>query len=118
MMGAILVNETLIGRKRPKSQTRKRTLLHDVQMRTFGGGTGYIAGEGEGIVTVNGRPASRRVIAFAPKYNFKPVRSTWSNPDGTYRLANLDIQSELIVMAIDHEGLYEPVAYDGIKPQK
>lgn len=112
-----IMQNNFIYRKRA-NRLKRRTLLHRNIIKTLGGGNGYIAGEGEGIVTVNGRPASRRVIAFAPKYNFKPVRSTWSNPDGTYRLANLDTESELIVMAIDHEGLYEPVAYDGIKPQK
>ena len=29
------------------------------------GGRGYIAGEAEGIVTVNGQPASRRIYLFA-----------------------------------------------------
>ena len=48
------------------------------------GGNGFIAGEGEGIVTVGGEPASRRIYLFA-RPTMELVDAQWSRDDGTYR---------------------------------
>ena len=79
------------------------------------GGTGYIAGTAGGIVTVDGRPVSRRVLCIR-RDNFRLVRDTWSKDDGTYLLHHLDVNQDYIVMAVDHEKRWEPVAWDWIKP--
>lgn len=79
------------------------------------GGRGYIAGEAEGIVTVNGQPASRRIYLFArPKMEI--VADTWSKDDGSYRFDHLKEDEEYLMVATDYKKQYEPVSYDFIKP--
>ena len=87
-------------------------LLHKDHLN---GGTGYFAGTAGGIVTVDGRPASRRVLCLR-RDNFRLVRDTWSKEDGTYLLQHLDPKLDYIVMAVDHEARWEPVAWDWVKP--
>lgn len=79
------------------------------------GGSGYFAGTAGGIVTVDGRPASRRVLCLR-RDNFRLVRDTWSKEDGTYLLPHLNPKLDYIVMAVDHEARWEPVAWDWVKP--
>lgn len=78
-------------------------------------GTGFIAGTATGIVTVDGRPAARRILCIR-RDNFRVVRDTWSKPDGTYLLPGLNPQMDFIVLALDHEGRWEPVAWDWVRP--
>lgn len=79
------------------------------------GGRGYIAGEAEGIVTVNGQPASRRIYLFArPK--MECIADTWSKADGSYRFDRLKEDEEYLMVATDYKKQYEPVSYDFIKP--
>lgn len=79
------------------------------------GGRGYIAGEAEGIVTVNGQPASRRIYLFIrPKMEI--VADTWSKDDGSYRFDRLKEDGEYLMVATDYKKQYEPVSYDFIKP--
>ena len=78
-------------------------------------GTGFIAGSGTGIVTVGGVPASRRVLLMA-RDRLRVIADVWSNDDGTYRFERLNEDQAYIVMALDHQGLYEPVAYDFVRP--
>lgn len=80
------------------------------------GGTGYIAGTGAGIVTVNGIPARRRLILFERTTLF-PIRGVWSNDDGTYILPHIDPNRMYLLIALDHMGEYEPVAYDFVRPK-
>nr|DAQ73717.1 MAG TPA: hypothetical protein [Caudoviricetes sp.] len=86
-------------------------LIKDVR----NGGTGYVAGTAGGIVTVDGRPASRRILCLR-RDNFHLVRDTWSKEDGTYLIPHLDPKLDYIVMAVDHEARWEPVAWDWVKP--
>ena len=79
------------------------------------GGRGYIAGEGEGIVSVGGQPAERKILLFE-RQNFKVIRTQWSKPDGTYRFDFLNPEKEFLMVALDHKKQYEPVSYDFIKP--
>ncbi|WP_165006248.1 hypothetical protein [Neisseria yangbaofengii] len=79
------------------------------------GGKGYIAGEAEGIVTVGGQPASRRVYLFVLP-SMECIADTWSKPDGSYRFDRLDSEKEYMMVARDYKKQYEPVSYDFIKP--
>lgn len=79
------------------------------------GGRGYIAGEAEGIVSVGGQPAERKILLFE-RQAFKVIRSQWSKPDGTYRFDFLNSDKEFLMVALDHKKQYEPVSYDFIKP--
>lgn len=79
------------------------------------GGHGYIAGEGTGIVTVGGRPASRRIYLFA-RPNMYCIADTWSEEDGSYRFDRLKEDEEYLMVATDYKKQYEPVSYDFIKP--
>ncbi|MCS4534235.1 hypothetical protein [Neisseria montereyensis] len=78
-------------------------------------GNGFIAGRGDGILTVGGQPAERRIILFE-RGAFQVVRDTWSRPDGTYLLDRLNPDREYLVLAVDHKKQYEPVAYDFVRP--
>lgn len=79
------------------------------------GGRAYIAGDAEGIVSVGGQPAERKILIFERQY-FKVIRSQWSKPDGTYRFDFLNPDKEFLMVALDHKKQYEPVSYDFIKP--
>lgn len=79
------------------------------------GGRGYIAGEAEGIVSVGGQPAERKILLFERQV-FKVIRTQWSKPDGTYRFDFLNPEKEFLMVALDHKKQYEPVSYDFIKP--
>lgn len=79
------------------------------------GGRGYIAGEAEGIVSVGGQPAERKILLFE-RQTFKVIRSKWSKTDGTYRFDYLNPDKEFFMVALDHKKQYEPVSYDFIKP--
>lgn len=79
------------------------------------GGRGYIAGEAEGIVTVGGQPASRRIYLFA-RSNMECIADTWSKDDGSYRFDRLKEDEEYLMVATDYKKQYEPVSYDFIKP--
>lgn len=75
----------------------------------------FIAGEGSGILTIGGQPAVRFIYALSVDgLHIKSV--TTSNPDGTYRLRNLEPNKKYLVIARDSEGKYEPVAYDYVTP--
>lgn len=78
-------------------------------------GAGFIAGRGDGIVTVGGVPASRQILLFE-RERFVLVRSTWSKDDGAYLFDRLNPDFEYLVLAVDHKKQYEPVAYDFVVP--
>ena len=79
------------------------------------GGDGFIAGEGEGIVTVGGVPAPRRILLLE-RERLKVIDDQWSAADGTYLFAELNTGQDFIVLALDHKRQYEPVAYDYVRP--
>lgn len=78
-------------------------------------GKTWISGVGEGIVTINGIPAVRQVVALEQP-SLTVAAQTWSFPDGTYLLPNLDKSRLYIVMAYDYKGDYPPVAESHITP--
>ena len=77
--------------------------------------TGFVAGSGNGIVTVDGKPAQKRIVIFERLDSFPVLRQTWSYPDGTYFIDNLNKDKTYLVMAFDDKQKYEPVAWDFIK---
>lgn len=82
----------------------------------FGGG--YIAGTGDGIVTVNGQPAIRPIYLFE-FFDYQPpifVAKVFSNKDGRYLFKHLDATKKYMVMARDHNKEYEPAVWDYVTP--
>ena len=75
----------------------------------------FIAGQGNGIVTVDGKPASKRILLFERSHLFPCIRQIWSAADGTYFFGGLESNKLYLVMAVDDKEKYEPVAWDFIK---
>lgn len=81
-------------------------------------GTGYIAGTGNGIVTVAGVPSSRAVYLYA-LYPHKPmvlVSKVWSTASGHYMFPRIDTKFRYLVIARDYAEQYEPFAWDCVVP--
>lgn len=85
-------------------------------------GNGYIAGRlsddpaiPDGIVTVNGVPAARRVYLF-DQITRRLVAETFSNTDGTYRFDGLNPDEEFAVQVTDYAGVYEDFVSTRRKP--
>lgn len=81
------------------------------------GGHGLIAGTAGGIVTVGGKPARRRILCIS-REDFHIVRDVWSKSDGSYLLQHLNPEKDFIVLALDHEQKFEPVAWDWVRPAR
>jgi len=75
----------------------------------------YIAGSGNGIVTVNGVPASRQIFLFDAN-NMDLLHRTASLSNGHYIFNGLDATKQYLVMARDHNKEYEPAAWDYVTP--
>lgn len=77
--------------------------------------TNYIAGSSDGIVTVQGRPASRE-ISLLDAVTLAVLKETTSRADGHYVFVNLDADREYLVMVRDYKKEFEPFAWDYVKP--
>lgn len=77
--------------------------------------TAYIAGSGDGIVTVLGKPASRNIYLLNSK-NLAVMRVATSLETGNYIFSNLDPSNEYLVMVRDFKRQLEPFAWDYVKP--
>lgn len=82
--------------------------------------SGYIAGVGDGIVTVNNMPASRRVILLDAE-TMQIVMLNTSLKSGHYLFSGLDANKRYLVMCRDlpPNGIdqrYEPAVYDYVPP--
>lgn len=75
----------------------------------------YIAGSGDGIVTVNGVPASRHIFLF-DAISMELLRRTASLANGHYIFNGLDSTKQYIMICRDHNKEYEPVAWDYVTP--
>lgn len=76
---------------------------------------GYIAGTGDGIVTVQGKPAKRDIWLLST--NTLAVEQIVTSLDnGRYIFTSLDPDSEYLVMARDHNKQYEPFVWDYVIP--
>lgn len=81
---------------------------------------GYIAGDGDGIVTVGGVPASRQIVLFDIK-TLTWLQTTTSTKDGHYLLMGLDPSQKYLIMARDLPPMggverYEPAVWDYVTP--
>lgn len=77
--------------------------------------TAYIAGIGNGVVSVGGVPASRKVYALDAK-TLNVIKTAVSTDNGQYLIPNLDPAKRYLVMARDYQGEYEPYCYDNVTP--
>lgn len=77
--------------------------------------SGYIAGSGDGIVTVQGKPSSRKIwLLNAKTLAVEQVITSLKN--GHYLFFGLDPAKEYLVMVRDYKKELEPFAWDYVKP--
>lgn len=77
--------------------------------------SGYIAGNGDGIVTVAGKPAPRQIwLLDAQTMAVKQVVTSLQN--GHYLFLGLDPARDYLVMVRDYKKEFEPFAWDYVKP--
>lgn len=75
----------------------------------------YIAGTNDGIVTVQGKPASRKIwLLDAVTMAVEQVVTSLKN--GHYMFLGLDTAKEYLVMVRDYKKEYEPFVWDYVKP--
>lgn len=78
-------------------------------------GLGYIAGSGDGIVTVKGQAAQRNIwLLNAQTLAVEQIKT--SLPNGHYIFMGLDRSKEYLVMVRDYKKEYEPFVWDYVKP--
>ena len=77
--------------------------------------SGYIAGSGDGIVTVKGLPASRKIwLLNAQTMAIEQVITSLKN--GHYMFMGLDPAKRYLVMVRDYKKEFEPFVWDYVKP--
>lgn len=77
--------------------------------------SGYIAGSADGIVTVQGKPASRKIwLLDATTMAVEQVVTSLQN--GHYLFLGIDPAKEYLVMVRDYKKEFEPFAWDYVKP--
>lgn len=77
--------------------------------------SGYIAGANDGIVTVQGKPASRNIWLLNAQ-SMAVEQAVTSLKNGRYLFLGLDPAKEYLVMARDYKKEFEPFAWDYVKP--
>lgn len=77
--------------------------------------TGYIAGSGDGIVTVLGKPASRKIWLFNAQ-TLAMESTQWSLSNGHYLFLGLDPDRRYLVMVRDYKKEFEPFVWDQVPP--
>ena len=76
---------------------------------------GYVSGSGNGIVTVQGKPASRKIwLLDAQSLAVEQIITSLKN--GPYIFLGLDPAREYLVMVRDYKKEYEPFVWDYVKP--
>lgn len=81
----------------------------------WGAGSGYLAGEDPGLVTVAGAPAAREIEIRIRKTR-KIMATGFSASDGTWRFDGLDPAVEFDVMARDYAEVYNDVIRARVRP--
>ena len=76
---------------------------------------GYIAGSSDGIVTAQGKPASRKIWLFNAR-TMLIERVATSLKNGHYIFLGLDPTKQYLVMVRDDKQEFEPFAWDYVKP--
>lgn len=82
---------------------------------TTDGSGGYIAGSGDGIVTAQGTPASRKIWLLNAQ-TMMVVQVVTSLSNGHYIFLGLNPDKEYLVMVRDYKRELEPFAWDYVKP--
>lgn len=77
--------------------------------------TGYVAGTQDGIVTVGGKPASRKIYVL-DAVTLQWLQTAKSTASGNYLITGLDPSKRYIVMCRDYKQDYEPCVYDYVSP--
>lgn len=77
--------------------------------------SGYIAGSGDGIVTVQGKPASRKIWLLNAK-SMAVEQVVTSLQNGHYLFLGLNPAKRYLVMVRDYKKEFEPFAWDYVKP--
>lgn len=80
------------------------------------GGQGIIAGEGPGIVTVNGSPAVRPIRIY-DRETGEIVARTQSAADGTYSVPGLSTARRYMVVVIDSAEVHNAAVQDMVTPE-
>ena len=76
---------------------------------------GYIAGTSDGIVTVAGKPALRKIwLLDAQSLAVEQVVTSLQN--GHYMFLGLDPDKRYVVMVRDYKKEYEPFVWDHVAP--
>lgn len=81
---------------------------------------GFIAGNLDGIVTINGVPSSRPIYLYEVMsggiglLNFVARQASLAN--GHYLFMGLNPSKKYLIMCRDHEQQYEPCVYDHVQP--
>lgn len=76
--------------------------------------SGYIAGSGDGIVTVLGKPASRKIwLLNAQTMAVEQVVTSLRN--GHYLFMGLDTDKRYLVMVRDYKKEFEPFVWDQVE---
>lgn len=76
---------------------------------------GYIAGSGDGIVTLQGAPASRKIWLLNAQ-TMAVERVITSLKNGHYMFLGLNPASRYLVVARDYKKEFEPFAWDDVPP--
>ncbi|MGM8939566.1 hypothetical protein ACS8E2_12820 [Psychrobacter glaciei] len=79
--------------------------------------SGYIAGSGDGIVTVQGKPASRKIWLLDAK-TMAVYRIATSLKNGHYLFMGLDSDKRYLVIVRDYKKEFEPFVWDDVPPAK
>lgn len=75
----------------------------------------YIAGSGDGIVTVQGKPASRKIwLLDAQTMAVEQIVTSLKN--GHYLFMSLNPDKRYLVMARDYKKEFEPFVWDYVQP--
>ena len=77
--------------------------------------SGYIAGSGDGIVTVQGKPASRKIWLLDAK-TMAVEQVVTSLRSGRYLFMGLDPAKRYLVIVRDYKKEFEPFAWDDVPP--
>lgn len=88
-----------------------------IDLYYIAGGRAYVAGTGDGIVTVQGKPAARK-IWLLDALTLAIVQVATSLQNGHYLFMGLDPTKEYIVMARDYKKEFEPFVWDYVKPME
>lgn len=77
--------------------------------------SGYIAGSGDGILTVAGKPSERGIFLLNSITLIVEQRIT-STKTGNYLFMGLNPNKEYLVIARDYKKEFEPFAWDYVTP--